>query len=394
MAYPKQFEIEVLLLKTLVELGGPGKLKDDYPKVTKHLPRLTEGERAARSRPLMKLQTLFVVTAALTFGAAAQNTVDPFMGDWEGSVSRNGPKQSVSVYMIPLGKGRYEARFVADFQERGPCLFRLRGVIRDGQFRFVDDIPFDVGRITDTTDKGVVLAASLWSGELADNSVQGSLAGREVGHFELRKTQRVSPDLGKRPPAGAVVLFDGSNFDQWQSGNPGQTVAWKLLPDAVMEVAKGGNIVSKEKFDDHQIHLEFRLPYMPDSFGQKRANSGVYVQGRYELQVLDSYGLEGFDNECGGVYQICPPLVNMCAPPLQWQSYDITFHSAKRGDDGKKSANARITVVHNGVVIHDNYELPRTTPGGVNEKEGEPEGLLLQDHGDPVQYRNIWVKRL
>ena len=332
--------------------------------------------------------------AVLALRVAAQNAVDPFMGDWQGSVSIGGQQQSVSVYMIPLDKGRYEARFVADFRQRGPYLFRIRGVIRDGQFRFMDDIPFDVGRITATTDKGVVLAASLWSGKLTDNLLQGAVAGRQSGQFELRKTQRVSPDLGKRPAEGAVVLFDGSNLDHWQSRTAGQPATWKLLPDGVMEVAKGGDIVSKERFGDHQLHLEFRLPYMPDSFGQKRANSGVYVQSRYELQVLDSYGLEGLDNECGGFYQICRPLVNMCAPPLQWQSYDITFHSAKRGDDGKKTANARITVVQNGVLIHDNFELPHTTPGGLNDKEGEPAGLLLQDHGNPVQFRNIWVKRL
>jgi hypothetical protein len=343
----------------------------------------------------MKLQTLFVVTAMLTLRAVAQDAVDPFMGDWQGSVSIRGQKQPVTLYMIPLDKGRYEARFVADFRQRGPYLFRLRGVIRDGQFRFADDITFDVGRVTGTTRKGVVVSASLWSGKVADNSVQGTVAGKEAGKFELRKTERISPDLAKRPPEGAVVLFDGSNLDQWQSGKSGKPATWKLLPDGAMEVvAKSGNLVSREKFGDHQIHLEFRLPYMPGESGQHRANSGVYIQGRYELQVLDSYGLEGRDNECGGFYQICQPLVNMCAPPLQWQSYDITFHAAKRGSDGKKSANARITVVHNGVVIHDNFGLPHATPGGLDEKEGEPGSLLLQDHGDPVQYRNIWVKRL
>ena len=330
----------------------------------------------------------------LAIRAAAQNIFDPFMGDWQGSVVIGGQPQPVSVYMIPLDDGRYEARFVASFRERGPYLYRLRGVIRAGQFQFMDDIPFDVGQITATTANGVVLAASLWSGKLTGSTAQGTVAGRQTGQFELQKTQRVSPALGQRPPEGAVVLLDGTNLDQWQSRNAGQPITWKLLPDGVMEVAKGGDIVSKEKFGDHQLHLEFCLPYMPRAFGQGRANSGVYVQGRYETQVLDSYGLEGFDNECGGFYQICRPLVNMCAPPLQWQSYDITFHSAKRGDDGKKTANAYITVVHNGVVIHDNFELPHATPGALDEKEGEPAGLLLQDHGNPVQYRNIWVKRL
>ncbi len=109
---------------------------------------------------------------------------------------------------------------------------------------------------------------------------------------------------------------------------------------------------------------------------------------------MDSYGLEGMDNECGGFYQICSPALNMCAPPLQWQSYDITFHQATLGADGKKTANARVTVIHNGVKIHDNFELPHVTPGGKNTKEGVPAGLLLQDHNNPVQYRNVWVKRL
>jgi hypothetical protein len=257
----------------------------------------------------------------------------------------------------------------------------------------MDDIPFDVGRITEATDKGLLLPASLWSGKVNDHAAQGSVAGLQKGEFDLKQTERLSPELGKRPPEGAVVLFGGSSLDQWQTRD-GKPATWKLLPGGVMEVAKGGDIVSKEKFGDHQLHVEFRLPYLPRAFGQGRANSGVYVQGRYETQVLDSYGLEGFDNECGGFYQIRRPDVNMCFPPLQWQSYDITFHSAKRDANGKKSANARITVVHNGVVIHDNFELPHVTPGALDDQEGEPGGLLLQDHGNPVQYRNIWVKRL
>ncbi len=341
----------------------------------------------------MKLKTILLGAAILTFPAAARCATDPFMGDWQGSVSIGGQKQPVCVYMIPLDQGRYEARFVADFRQRGPYLYRLRGQIRDGQFRFMDDIPFDVGRITDATDKGVLLPASLWSGKVTDHSVQGSVAGLQKGEFELQQTQRVSPDLGKRPPEGAVVLFDGSSLDQWQTRD-GKPATWKLLPGGVMEVAKGGDIVSKEKFGDFILHVEFRLPYMPREFGQARANSGVYLQTRYEVQVLDSYGLEGHDNECGGFYQIRRPLVNMCAPPLQWQSYDITFHTAKLGADGKKTANARVTVVHNGVVIHDDFELPHVTPGGMNNTEGEPAGLMLQDHGNPVQFRNIWVKRL
>jgi hypothetical protein len=341
----------------------------------------------------MQLTNILLGAAILMMPTAARCATDPFMGDWQGSVSISGQKRPLAVYMIPLDDGHYEARCVADFSKRGPFLYRLRGQIRDGRFRLMDDVPFDVDRITDTTDKGVLLPASLWSGKIADHAVQGSVAGLMKGKFELWQIQRISPELRKRPPEGAVVLFDGSNLDQWQTRD-GKAATWKLLPDGVMEVVKGGDIVSKEKFGDHTLHLEFRLPYMPRDFGQARGNSGVYLQTRYEAQVLDSYGLEGQDNECGGFYQICRPQVNMCAPPLQWQSYDITFHSAKLGADGNKTANARVTVVHNGVVIHNNVELPHVTPGGMNQTEGEPAGLLLQEHGNPVQYRNIWVQRL
>lgn len=342
----------------------------------------------------MKLKTLLVVLAGLTSAALAQEPNDPFMGDWQGKVIVGGQEKPVAVYMIPLDNGRYEARFVADFSQRGPYLYRLRGEIRDNQFRLMDDIPFDVRHILEATDKGLLLPASLWTGPVSDNAIAGTIAGALKGSFALKQTQRISPNLGKKAPEGAVVLFDGSNLDQWGTRDPNKAPAWKLLPDGVMEVAKGGDLLSKEKFGDHILHVEFRLPYMPHAFGQGRGNSGVYLQTRYEVQVLDSYGLEGLDNECGGFYQIRKPSVNMCAPPLQWQSYDITFHSAKLDADGKKIANARVTVIHNGVTIHDDFELPRITPGGHDNTEGKPAGLMLQDHGNPVQYRNIWAKKL
>ena len=155
-----------------------------------------------------------------------------------------------------------------------------------------------------------------------------------------------------------------------------------------------GSAVSLRRFGGQRLHLEFRTPFMPQARGQARGNSGVYIQGLYEIQVLDSYGLKGEDNDCGGIYQLGRPLVNMCAPPLQWQTYDVTFHAARYDATGKKLLDARITVLQNGVPIHQDLDLPHPTPGGIGAENGEPAPLMLQDHGDLVQYRNIWVEEL
>ena len=165
---------------------------------------------------------------------------------------------------------------------------------------------------------------------------------------------------------------------------------WKLLENGAVEV-RGGGLISKRTFKDHQIHLEFRLPLMPDKRGQARANSGIYIQGRYEIQILDSYGLEGRDNECGGIYKVAAPRVNMCAPPLTWQTYDILFHAPRFDAAGDKTEDARLSVAHNGVLIHEDLALPAPTPGGVGGEVSEPGGLYIQDHGNPVWFHNIWV---
>jgi hypothetical protein len=215
-------------------------------------------------------------------------------------------------------------------------------------------------------------------GEAKDGSlVVFDMSGKRLG--ELPRVERVSPTIGRRPPRGALVLFDGLTAENFENG---QLSEERLLKQGA---------TSKDKFQSCEVHLEFMTSFMPNSRGQGRSNSGCYLQGRYEVQVLDSFGLSGEDNECGGVYEISRPAVNLCFPPLQWQTYDIEFHAAKFGEDGRKTDDAWMTVKHNGVVVHDKLKLPRATRAAILEEGPEPGPLHLQDHGDEVRYRNIWV---
>lgn len=147
---------------------------------------------------------------------------------------------------------------------------------------------------------------------------------------------------------------------------------------------------SKQKFQSFRIHLEFRTPFQPFARGQGRGNSGFYAQGRYEVQILDSFGLEGMDNECGGIYTVARPRLNMCFPPLSWQTYDVEFHAAEY-EDGKKVKDAQMTVIHNGVVIHKGQEIPHATTAAPVPEGPEPGPIFLQNHGNPVRFRNIFV---
>jgi 3-keto-disaccharide hydrolase len=221
--------------------------------------------------------------------------------------------------------------------------------------------------------RGVGKALSLASGQAAVFTAEG----RELGTLAL--IHRESPTMGAAPPSGATVLFNGNNTDQFTGG--------KLAPDGTLLAG----VLTKMPVHDFHMHLEFRTPYMPQARGQGRGNSGVYIQQRYEVQILDSFGLYGVDNECGGLYKQTAPAVNMCLPPLAWQTYDIWFTAAQWASDGKtKVANARITVLHNGVLIHSHREITAKTGGGkVEGPEDFP--INLQDHGNPVTFRNIWL---
>ena len=312
---------------------------------------------------------LFGFTSMVAFGAGGEAFTDPakagpdfaLQGEYKGSVETPDGVKTYGGQVIALGDGKFR---IVGFEGGLPGDGWSRG---DGQT--VIDAKSENGRIMAKTERADLVVGNGKIAVLVD--------GRELG--ALKKVERKSDTLGKKPPKGAVVLFDGTSADQFQDG--------KLVDGKWLGAT---NCFSKKKLGDHQLHIEFRTPFMPKSSGQGRGNSGVYMQSRYELQVLDSFGLEGKNNECGGIYSISEPNVNMCLPPLSWQTYDIDFTAAKYDADGKKTTNARATIKHNGVVIHDDLELTHGTPGRHGEGP-EPDSLFLQNHGNPVVFRNIWV---
>ena len=240
-------------------------------------------------------------------------------------LGENSEGERIGLNIVALGDGKFKA---VGFEG---------GLPGDGWTKENEKHAFTVatkdGMMVFKEKDGVEYTASLKGGKLTSY-----LDGK--GFAVLKKVTRKSPTLGKKAPKGAVVLFDGDKHgaDLWKKGR--QTEDGLLMEGCT----------SKQTFSDFKIHIEFRTPYKPKARGQGRGNSGFYAHGRYEVQVLDSFGEEGRHNECGGIYSTKPPLLNMCYPPLSWQTYDIDFTAAKF-KEGKKVANAIMTVHHNGVLI-------------------------------------------
>lgn len=203
-------------------------------------------------------------------------------------------------------------------------------------------------------------------------------------------------DKAGAAPSDAVVLFDGKDLSRWM-GQDGKPAQWKVENGYMEVVAKTGQISTRDSFGDCQLHVEFAEPAPPEGESQERGNSGVFLQGLYEIQVLDSYENKTYaDGQAASVYGQYPPLVNASRPPAQWQSYDIVFHRA-RFKDGKLTYPARVTLLHNGVLVQDNVELTGPTAHGERPPyKAGPEKLpvQLQDHGYPVRFRNIWIRAL
>tara|TARA_R110002096_G_scaffold29509_5_gene88957 strand:- start:20797 stop:21843 length:1047 start_codon:yes stop_codon:yes gene_type:complete len=298
--------------------------------------------------------------------------------------------EGLGAQVIALGEGRFQAVLYtaglpgAGWDQKNRSLLdgTLEGEVAnfrpaEGNRKYVAASPDEFSASASFPPEG----HQPYSGTISGDTFSGKDA--DGAAFQLTKTLRKSETLGAKPPEGAKVLFDGSNSDAFAGGRLDE--ATKLLN------TDGKDIRTKDKFNNYTMHLEFMLPFKPAARGQGRGNSGFYQVDHYEVQVLDSFGLEGKNNECGGVYTKAEPLVNMCAPPLSWQTYDVEFTNAVADADGKKIKDAVMTVRHNGVVIHDKLEIPGKTGGSRNEPEGTPGVIKLQGHGNPLQYRNIWI---
>lgn len=209
---------------------------------------------------------------------------------------------------------------------------------------------------------------------------------------DLPEPKVIDPGPTGGPPSDAIVLFDGKDLSRWRGANA--EAKWKIA-DGALEVNGTGNLFTKEEFGDCQLHVEWASPAEVQGADQGRGNSGVYFQGRYEIQVLDSFQNKTYpDGQAGAFYGNFPPLVNACRKPGEWQAYDIIFHPPRLGEDGKTVVPGSLTVLHNGVLIQDHVPVKAPTVaaafGGLTPKGP----LVLQDHGNPVRYRNLWIRRL
>ncbi|MBV9467897.1 MAG: DUF1080 domain-containing protein, partial [Abitibacteriaceae bacterium] len=310
---------------------------------------------------------------------AAQPPADPvdnFMAEYAGTFTPNdGSANNMTADVVGEGNGSYRVvLFMPTADVNKPNRVEITGKQQD------NTVPF-------TGNAGGLD----WTGSLGDHKLTLTGKGNGGGQITLQKIVRHSPTEGIRPPANAIVLLpyvpgQAPSMNEWKNKN------WPAYADGSVS-SEGGDTSSVRDFGDMQLHCEFRLPYEPTERGQGRANSGLGFVERYEIQILDSFGLKPGAGDVGSIYNITPPSSNPELPPLQWQTYDIVFHAPRMGPDGKVEKLPRVTVYLDGVKVQDDKEIPRGT--GIGPAEHAARGpLKLQFHHHPVRFRNIWAVEL
>ncbi|TWU60119.1 hypothetical protein Poly51_03930 [Rubripirellula tenax] len=285
----------------------------------------------------------------------------PLLGEFVGEITvSEGKTERIGLQIRPVGGDNFDA---LSFTGGLP-----------GQETFGGKPMRLIGRRSGDT---VILSGGPWAIFVsAEGCTLVDREGTKLG--KLERTERVSPTMGAPAPEGATVLFDGTNVDQFSKAS--------MTDDGLL--MQGADV--KPMFQDFNLHVEFRLPYMPEASDQSRGNSGLYLQSRYECQVLDSFAQDAVFNGCGALYRFKQPDFNMCLPPLVWQTYDIEFTAPRWASDGSKLRGAHISSWLNGVKVQDNVELASQTGHG-QEEQPSLLPIKLQDHGDPVRFRNVWV---
>lgn len=333
------------------------------------------------SIPFRRLLTHAALAAAcaLPFSACSAEgpddvfpkTPDPFSGNYVGRwTAGEDVDPDIAAQVIALGKDQYHVVITAKLHMRAPIKEEADVTAVDGHLKF--------------DANGV-------QGDCDGKTFNGGRSGSDRT-FKMDRLYLVSPTMGKAAPEGATQLFDGKNLDQWTG-----TDNWQILPDGVLlATPKSKYLESKLMTKDCELHVEFRTSFMPTARGQARSNSGVFLQGTFECQVLDTFGLPGYYDECGALYKVSPPRVNACLPPLEWQTYDITYRAPRFDANGKEVEFPRMNVYQNGILIQHDQEMPQITGWKEKDRLGEhPKDagpVKLQGHGNFVQYRNIWVK--
>jgi hypothetical protein len=284
----------------------------------------------------------------------------------QGEYGSAGAGASFGAQVVALGGGRFDAYLL---QDGLPGLGWTRGKAR---------------RVLNGVREGEKVTFASADKKMSATIIGGSflLLGEAGMNATLPRIERGSPTLGAKPPKDALVLFDGGSTEQWENGKSENGCL----------LATG--CTTRQRFGDYALHLEFRTPYMPSARGQGRGNSGVYHSGRWETQILDSFGLEGREDECGGIYSVSEPRLNMCLPPLGWQTYDVAFTAARFDAQGNQTARPHITVRLNGVIVHEDLELNKdfTPSAPIQQPLSTFEGpVYLQNHNNPVVFRNIWM---